>query len=34
MATFVFLRHLLTVWFTDFTNPSNLTNDLLILVLM
>ena len=31
MATFVILRHLVTILVTDFTNPDNLTNDLLIL---
>ena len=30
MATFVTLRHLVNILVTDFTNPSNLTNDLLI----
>ena len=31
VATFVVLRHPVTIWVTDFTNPYNLTNDLLIL---
>ena len=31
MATFVVLKHPITVLVTDFTNPDNLTNDLLIL---
>ena len=31
MATFVVLRHFVTILVTDFTNPDNLTNDLLIL---
>ena len=31
MATFVDLRHPVNILITDFTNPDNLTNDLLIL---
>ena len=31
MATFVVLRHYVTTLVTDFTNPNNLNNDLLIL---
>ena len=31
MATFVILRHYVTILVTNFTNPDNLTNDLLIL---
>ena len=31
METFVILRHPVTILFTDFTNPDNLTNDFLIL---
>ena len=30
MATFVILRHPVTILITDFTNPNSLTNDLLI----
>ena len=31
MATFFILKHPVTILVTDFTNPNNLTNDLLIL---
>ena len=31
MATFVAFRHIVTILVTDFTNPDNLTNDLLTL---
>ena len=34
MATFVVLRHPVTILVTIFTNPKNLTNDLLILKLL
>ena len=34
MAAFVILRHPVTIWVTDSTNPHNLTNDLLILNLI
>ena len=33
MATFVVLRQPLTILVTDFTNPKNLSNNLLILIL-
>ena len=31
MATFFILKHPVTILVTDFTNPNNLTNDLVIL---
>ena len=31
MATFVVLRHPVTILVTDLTNPDNLTNDLVLL---
>ena len=31
MTTFVVLRHPVTILVADFTNPNNLTNDLIIL---
>ena len=33
-ATFVGLRHLVTILATDFTNPDNLANDLLIHIII